>query len=64
MSLDRISDHRNLTDRVYESLKQTIIENRIPPGAKLRELELKDRLGVSNTPVRAALHRLAQGGRA
>ena len=60
--LERITDHRNLTDRVYESLKQSILENRVPPGAKLREDEIKSRLGVSNTPIRAALHRLAQDG--
>jgi DNA-binding GntR family transcriptional regulator len=62
MSLERIADHRNLTERVYGSLKQSILDNRIPPGTKLRENELKDKLGVSNTPIRAALHRLGQEG--
>jgi len=48
--------------RAYWSLREDILEGRLPAGAALSEVELSKRLGVSRTPVRAALQRLAQEG--
>lgn len=46
----------------YERLRDLIVQGRLSPGTRLVELELADRLGVSRTPVRAALERLRQEG--
>jgi DNA-binding GntR family transcriptional regulator len=46
----------------YKRLLQAIDMGEFPPGARLIETELAERLGVSRTPVRQALGRLeAQG---
>src|SRR5437773_9909283 len=52
-------------DRVsatYRRLRELIVGGRLAAGARLIETELAGRLGVSRTPVRAALLRLAQEG--
>lgn len=43
---------------VYEALKEQILDNRIPPGAKVNIDGVARELGVSQTPVREALQRL------
>jgi GntR family transcriptional regulator of vanillate catabolism len=43
-------------------LRQLILDGQIKPGARIPELTLVGRLGVSRTPVRAALVRLAEEG--
>lgn len=50
----------NLAQAVYEQLKSDIFEFRLIPGARFSENEVAHRLGVSRTPVREALYRLAQ----
>lgn len=50
------------SDRAYESLRDEILNWRIAPGTALSENELALRLGVSRTPLRAALARLALEG--
>ncbi|WP_332697056.1 GntR family transcriptional regulator [Bosea sp. (in: a-proteobacteria)] len=45
-----------------ETLRQMIVSGALPPGQKLREQELCDRLGVSRTPLREALRTLAAQG--
>ena len=52
----------NLSGRVYNEIKNLILGNSILPGQKLYHQELSERLGVSRTPVREALTRLAQEG--
>ncbi|MEK7405280.1 MAG: GntR family transcriptional regulator [Acidobacteriota bacterium] len=48
-----------LPDRVYEVLKHRILTCAIPPGQRLIEKDLCAELGVSRTPLREALNRLA-----
>ena len=48
-----------LTDRVYELIKERIIDQAYPPSARLRAEEIASALGVSATPVREALNRLS-----
>jgi DNA-binding GntR family transcriptional regulator len=43
-------------------LRQMLVENRIPPGAKLNERELAEALQVSRTPLREAIKMLAAEG--
>jgi len=52
----------NLSARVYDQIKSLILSNEVLPGQKLYHQELSERLGVSRTPVREALTRLAQEG--
>ncbi|CAN5396560.1 GntR family transcriptional regulator [soil metagenome] len=50
------------SDRAYASLRDDILNWRIAPGTALSETELALSLGVSRTPLRAALARLALDG--
>ncbi|MEY4749576.1 MAG: hypothetical protein RIQ60_1790 [Pseudomonadota bacterium] len=45
-----------------QRLRELILAGEIPPGQRLLELTLAERLGVSRTPVRTALVRLEQEG--
>ena len=47
------------TDVAYASIRQGLIAGRWPAGSHLRETELAAELGISRTPVREALRRLA-----
>jgi DNA-binding GntR family transcriptional regulator len=51
-----------LGDRVYSTLREYLRTGRIPAGQSLQEGVLAARLGVSRTPVREALARLASEG--
>jgi DNA-binding GntR family transcriptional regulator len=53
------SDH---VSRVYNELRALIVSGQLPPGARIAERAVVDRLGSSRTPVRSALHRLQQEG--
>lgn len=50
------------THTAYYELRDRIVRGRLPPGARLVEREVAARLGISRTPVRAALERLRQEG--
>lgn len=49
----------SLGDRVYEVLRDAIVEEQLEPGDRLSDKEIADVLGASRTPVREALQRLA-----
>lgn len=51
-----------LGDEVYTVLGEAILDGRLPPGERLRDHDLAERLGVSRTPVREALQRLERAG--
>lgn len=51
-----------LSDQVYETLRQHLRDGKIPPEQPLQEVNLAVSLGVSRTPVREALARLASEG--
>lgn len=53
---------RSLADSAYDLLLDEIVAGTLPPGARLRDRELAERLGASRTPVREALRRLADEG--
>ena len=51
-----------LIDSVYARLRDLILTNVLRPGQKLVDRDLAEHLGVSRTPVREALGRLAMVG--
>src|SRR5690349_20510062 len=55
-------EQTTLGDQVYSVLWDRIASRRLRPGDKISDLRLSEELGVSRTPVREALHRLAQEG--
>lgn len=48
--------------RVYRELRQLIVCGQLAPGVRIAERAVAERLGLSRTPVRSALHRLQQEG--
>ena len=51
-----------LRDHVYLELLQRVQKGTLPPGSRIRDTEIARELGVSRTPVREALIRLAREG--
>lgn len=51
-----------LADRVYEEVRGRLLEGDVPEDRFIREQGLSDEIGVSRTPVREALARLASEG--
>jgi DNA-binding GntR family transcriptional regulator len=56
------AEKSTLAQAVYERIKDDIFEFRMAPGQRYAEQELANRLGVSRTPLRFALHVLAREG--
>ena len=49
-------------ETTYERLCDEIRSGKLPPGSRLRETEIAERLAVSRTPVREAIRRLEADG--
>jgi len=65
--MDKLSDRlptlarpQRLSEHVYKTLSEAIVEGKLPPGERLRETKMAEALGVSRTPVREAFVRLKQ----
>jgi DNA-binding GntR family transcriptional regulator len=52
----------NLIDQVYERILTAITDRTLPPGSRIRQNELAEKLGVSRQPVSHALHLLHRQG--
>lgn len=52
----------SLVDEAYREFKRAILSNSLPPGFQANEQEIALRLGMSRTPVHAAVIRLQQEG--
>ena len=63
LSWDSVSQ-RQMTagNRVYQALKDAIVQLQLRPGNALRETEISKQLGVSRQPVREAFFKLADVG--
>ena len=53
---------KSLEERVFFALEEEILAGRLKKGETLTEIALSTRHGVSRTPLRGALHRLAEEG--
>lgn len=51
-----------LRDVVFQTLEQAILLGDLKPGERLMEIQLANRLGVSRTPIREAIHKLELEG--
>jgi DNA-binding GntR family transcriptional regulator len=58
--LPTVERPQRLSEHVYNSLSEAIVEGKLPPGERLRETQMAEALGVSRTPVREAFVRLKQ----
>jgi DNA-binding GntR family transcriptional regulator len=56
--LRSVIQHRSLPESVHQVLRLRILNNELPAGTPLIELNLADEFGVSRTTVRAALREL------
>src|SRR4030043_1704985 len=54
----RIHKRKSLREKVYESLRKSILHGKMKPGQHLIEEQLADHVGISRTPVREAFHKL------
>ena len=52
----------NLIDQVYARILEAITDRSLPPGHRIRQNELAEKLGVSRQPVSHALHLLHRQG--
>jgi DNA-binding GntR family transcriptional regulator len=52
----------NLENKIYLALKNAITNRRLPPGTKLSEVSLSQKLNASRTPIRSALKGLSYEG--
>jgi DNA-binding GntR family transcriptional regulator len=49
-------------EKAYDFLRESVLSDRLSPGARLTEEHLAKELGISRTPIREALQRLASEG--
>lgn len=61
MELTKLA-RRRATDDVYDSLRQAVLSHVFRPGDRLQITEIAEKLGVSPTPVRQAIQKLANEG--
>jgi DNA-binding GntR family transcriptional regulator len=62
MEASRRIEVQSVVDQVYLAVRERILAGDLPPGGRLRQEELAAELGVSRTPLREALRRLASEG--
>ncbi len=60
--LNPVRTGMTLTERVYTTIKEAILDLKLEPGSPLVEDELARQLGTSKTPVRDALFTLERDG--
>ncbi len=59
MKLKAIKSKGSLSDKAYNTLKKSILNLELEPGEIIREDQISEELGISRTPLRAALQRLS-----
>lgn len=51
-----------LSDVIYQSLYNDIIQLKMPPDSRLNESKIAEELGISRSPVKSALSKLEKDG--
>jgi DNA-binding GntR family transcriptional regulator len=59
MLMIRKSDYTPLRENAYEVIKRMILRGYFKPGERLVESQLSEKFGISRTPIREAIRRLA-----
>jgi GntR family transcriptional regulator, rspAB operon transcriptional repressor len=62
MATAQIDRRTRLSDQAYAAVRAKIVTGELMPGARLAEAEIATSLGISRTPLREALLRLADEG--
>lgn len=62
MAISPSHKHLRLSAQVFETIREEIVSGALAPKTQISEAELSERLGVSRTPVREALIKLAEDG--
>ena len=57
-----MDEYLPLRDVVFHTLRRAILTGQLMPGERLMEIHLAQKLGVSRTPVREAIHKLELEG--
>lgn len=60
--MDRKINTDSIAEQVYDILKNEIISGLYKPGHQFIEMDVADRLNVSRSPVRFAIHQLVRDG--
>lgn len=60
--LEKVGEPISLKDKAYAAIKDAILSLKLKPGTPLVETQLAEELGISKTPVRAALEELEREG--
>lgn len=58
----RIDFTRSMAPQIYDLMRKIIVQNRIGPGTPIYEAKFAEIIGVSRTPLRAAMQQLAKEG--
>lgn len=62
MQSSAVLARNNLSTDLADILRAMIVDGRLPAGERINEVRLAEQLGVSRTPLREALNRLATEG--
>ena len=57
-----LNEYMPLKELVFTTLKKAILKGELQPGDRLMELQLAEKMGVSRTPIREAIHKLSKEG--
>lgn len=59
---NRVSTRNLLCERAYRQLKRAVVKGKLKADERLIETKLADKMGISRTPVREAIHKLEREG--
>lgn len=58
----KFTEMDTFSQQCYEQLEHEIVDGDLKPGSKLKVMQLKERFGIGQSPVREALSRLVASG--
>lgn len=57
-----IGNHKTLREQIVESIRNAIVNGKLPAGERIAEPDLAERFGISRTPIREAIRQLESEG--